>query len=295
MDQADRLRDMFQYKTVSPSGAAYLSSRVITITSGKGGVGKTNFAVNLAINLKRRGKRVVIMDADFGLANIEVLFGIIPRFSLADVLFGGKSINDVITNGPLGIPFVSAGSGLRELANINEKQMDFLIENFNYLDSISDIILIDTGAGISKSVINFIKASTETVIVTTPEPTSITDAYALIKTIKEEESGIPEFKIVVNRVDDFEEGKEVFEKLNRVATRFLGIGLTSLGYIPYDNNLIKAVKRQQPVSLSFPNTIFSKAMESISLKLLDIKPEQNSSEHVGLMSFMKRLANIFSS
>lgn len=293
MDQAEKLRDMFQSRSGNVIKQQSLSSRVITVTSGKGGVGKTNFTVSLAVYFRRRGKRVVIMDADFGLANIELLFGIVPRYSLADVLLGDKTMEDVISDGPLDIKFISGGSGLKELANITEKQMGYLINNFEYLDSISDIILIDTGAGISKSVINFVKASNETIIVTTPEPTSITDAYALIKTINEEKAGIPSFKIVVNRVDNSQEGNEIFEKLSGVSKRFLGVGLEYLGSIPYDNNLVKAVKQQRPVAMSFPNTPFSKSLESFSAKLLDTNSPLNRVEQAGIMSFMRRLVNVF--
>ena len=245
MDQANNLRNLINQVEKGES-VIDLSSRVITVTSGKGGVGKTNFSLNLAIQFSKLNKKVIIIDADFGLANIEVLFGIIPRYSLADVLKGKRDIEEVLTDGPMGIRFISGGSGLRELSNITERQMNYFINNFSYLDAISDIIIIDTGAGISKSVINFIKASGETIIVTTPEPTSVTDAYALIKTIKEESVKMPDFKIVVNRVDDDEEGLEIFNKINRAATRFLGVSLENLGYIPYDKYLVKVVKNQQP-------------------------------------------------
>lgn len=291
MDQANKLRDMLGNRDYN-NRPLNLTARVITITSGKGGVGKTNFAVNLAVHFSRLNKRVVIIDADFGLANIEVLLGIIPRYTLADVLKGTKDISEVLTMGPMGINFISGGSGLKELSNVTERQMQFFINKFEYLDSVSDIILIDTGAGISRSVINFIKASDETIIVTTPEPTSVTDAYALMKTIKEEKNNTPDFKIIVNRVDDFDEGLEIYEKLSRAADKFLGIPLENLGYIPYDNFLVKAVKRQQPVSICYPNSTFSKSLENIGNQLMNISSD-TSLNNVGIKGFMKRLANIF--
>lgn len=291
IDQANKLRDMIQAKSVQIVPSRSLSARVITITSGKGGVGKTNFAVNLAIYLSKIGKRVTVLDADFGLSNVEILLGVIPKYSLADVITGKSSIGEIITEGPMGVQFVSGGSGLNELANITNRQMSYIIEKFAYLDTISDFILIDTGAGISNSVINFIKASDEAVIVTTPEPTSITDAYSLIKTVNEETDRLPKFKMVINRVDDLKEGSNIFEKLEKVANRFLGVNIEYLGSIPYDDNLVKAVKKQQPAIIYFPNCTFSKSMGEIADKLLDIPAKQGHES--GIKLFMKRLSNIF--
>ena len=295
MDQANNLRDLVRTQTETktetqkPEPKPSITSRVIAVTSGKGGVGKTNFTINLAINLSRQNKRVVILDTDFGLANIEVLLGIIPKFNFGDVLDDKITIEEALTNGPSGIKFLSGGSGLSSLADINESQMTRLLDSFTFLDSISDYILIDTGAGISKSVINFVKASNETIIVTTPEPTSITDAYAIIKTLKEENSQMPEFKIVVNKVDDYKEGAEIFDKLSKVADKFLGVKLQSLGTISHDNYLVRAVKMQQPVTICFPNAESAKSIESISLRLLNMESRSKD----GIMSFMKRLVNIF--
>jgi flagellar biosynthesis protein FlhG len=262
------------------------------VTSGKGGVGKTNFTVALAIYLRRQGKRVVVIDADFGLANVELIFGVTPKYSLADVLFVDKRLSDVLTEGPLGVLFLSGGSGFGALANISERQMTCLIENFEYLDSVSDIILIDTGAGISKSVVRFVKASNETILITTPEPTSITDVYALIKTVRESGEPIPIFKVVVNKVDSEREGAEVFEKLNGVSKKFMEFALTSLGSVPQDNNLVKAVKRQQPVALCFPDTPFSKSLSEISARLLDIRVSPEQEKSAGMISFVKRLCHM---
>ncbi len=291
MDQANKLRSMLENKDVD-NRPFHINSRVIAITSGKGGVGKTNFAVNLAIHFSKMNKKVIIIDADFGLANIEVLFGIIPRYTLADVLRGTKDIQEVLTQGPMGIQFISGGSGLKELSDVTDQQMHYFINKFEYLDSVSDIILVDTGAGISKSVINFVKASAETIIVTTPEPTSITDAYALIKTVKEEKSQMPDFKIVVNRVENTEEGLEIFEKLNKASSKFLGITLENLGYVPYDNFLVKAVKRQQPAIICYPNCNFSRSLDSIGDQLMHVAPDK-ARNNVGIKGFMRRLSNIF--
>lgn len=294
MDQANNLRNLLNRadkEKLQSRTSLDLSSRVITVTSGKGGVGKTNFSVNLAIQFSKMNKKVIIIDADFGLANIEVLFGIMPKYSLADVLRGERDIEDVLTNGPMGIKFISGGSGLKELTNISDRQMAYFINNFSYLDAISDIIIVDTGAGISPSVINFIKASDETIILTTPEPTSITDAYALIKTIKGSSVKLPDFKMVVNRVDDEAEGIEIYNKINKASSKFLGINIENLGYIPYDNYLVKAVKKQQPASICFPNCEFTRCISNIGYKLMDIDYSV-ANKNMGIRGFMKRLVDI---
>lgn len=298
VNQADHLVNLMkneqeQSNMQARTTVSNINSRVITVTSGKGGVGKTNFAVNLALSFQKRGLKVVILDADFGLANIDVLMGIVPKYNLTHVFNGEKTFADVVSTGPMGIQFISGGSGLRELANISGDQLNHLMEGFLYLDTISDVILIDTGAGISDSVINFIKASNETIVITTPEPTSITDAYAVIKNSMITESGVqPTYQVVINRTDEPREGSEVFEKLAKVSGRFLSVKLDYLGDIPYDHNLTKAVKRQEPVVISYPNSDAAKAIDNICAKLLNTKQESNTSGD-GMKTFMKRLINIF--
>ncbi len=289
MDQASQLRDI-----VRRGGAQnHDETRVITVTSGKGGVGKTNFTINLAIFFASMGRRVVVVDADFGLANIEVLLGIIPDYSLADVLAHRRSIQDVLTPGPKGVSFLSGGSGFSSLANISEKQMQSIINAFSFLDEYADVIIVDTGAGISRSVTNFVHASSETIVITTTEPTSITDAYALIKSIREDGAQIPQISVVVNRADSPSEGVEVFEKLHKVSKRFLNLDLTYLGSVGHDQNLVRAVKQQQPAIIAYPNTPFSQQLSTIGRKLLDLPvPVENRG---GMKTFLKRLVKIFGS
>jgi len=267
-----------------------LAARIIAVTSGKGGVGKSNVTLNLAIALAKLGRRVAIIDADFGLANIEVLFGVVPKYNLGHVFIGDRTIDEIITEGPLGIKLVSGGSGIRELANLDERRIAIVIEKLSYLDSVSDIIFIDTGAGISDTVINFIKASGETIVVTTPEPTSLTDAYAVVKTVRADDGPKPKFKVLVNRAETEAEALEVYGKINSVSSHFLGLELENLGYIPYDVNVLKAVKKQEPVMLCYPETEAAKSMEKVGLKLLDIGPREETS---GIKNFLKRLAGFF--
>lgn len=291
MDQADKLRTMFQNKMDDTAKNRSFSSRIITVTSGKGGVGKTNTTLNVAIQLSKLGKKVVILDADLGLANIELLMGVVPKYSLADVINGKRSIEQILTQGPLDIKFISGGSGVQQLIKISDSQLGFFIQNLAKLDKMADIILVDTGAGLSNSVMSFIKAVNEVIIVTTPEPTAIMDAYSLIKVLKNDNCKIPKLNIVVNRVDSDKEGTEVFEKLYRVSSRFLGVNIENLGYIPYDTYLVKAVKKQEPIMTLYPKSISSKAFENIGNKLLNVSYEEISSS--GITSFIKRLISTF--
>jgi len=290
MDQAYRLRDIVKNKNSQDLEAASkkINTRVITITSGKGGVGKTNFAINLAIQMSRYNKRVLIIDADFGLANIEVLLGKTPTYTFADMLQGKKEIQEIITDGPMGIKFISGGSGLVEMANLSERQIVSIIDNFQYIDQIADIILLDTGAGISRTVINFIRAANEAIIITTPEPTAVTDAYALLKAANENQQEGTDFGVVVNRVDDIREGAEIYERLSKVSEKFLNKQLSCLGYIPNDINLKKSVKRQEPVSISFPNSVSARSIDNIGIKMLNMEHEKKKIPD-NIISFMRRL------
>ena len=288
MDQAERLRSLISKRRNIPAEERTETMRVISITSGKGGVGKTNFALNLAIYMARTGKRVVIVDADFGLANVEVLLGINPKYTFNDVLTGEVSVKDALSDGPEGLMFLSGGSGMIQLADISESQIDVLLNSFNQLEELTDILLIDTGAEISKSVTNLLRASHETIVVTTSDPTSITDAYAVIKAMSDDNPEPPQLKIVINRVDSQKEGREVYDRLRRVCDRFLNVKPISLGYIPYDKNLSRAVKSQEPVALMFPNSESSRSIESIGLKLLDVEEKKST----GITSFIGRLMGL---
>ncbi len=265
MDQAEQLRNI-----IKKQNQPRLVARVITVTSGKGGVGKSSISVNLAIQLRRRGKRVVILDADFGLANVEVMLGIRPQYNLADLMFRGKSVREIITQGPEDIGFISGGSGIQELSNLTREQIVFLTQKLYELDEITDVIIIDTGAGISDAVLEFVAASTEVLLVATPEPTSITDAYALLKTLNKKSEFVPEntvIKMIANRVGTFEEGKELFSKLSVVVSKFLNIKVEYLGAIPQDGTVSRAVMQQKPVSIAFPNSHAANAMSDLATML----------------------------
>ncbi|MDR1914268.1 MAG: MinD/ParA family protein [Clostridiales bacterium] len=290
MDQANRLRDIVKQREQQSHRAP--ECRVITVTSGKGGVGKTSLTLNLAIELRKLDKRVVIIDADLGLSNIEVLAGIIPRNSFADVFHGKMKLTDALTEGPLQVKFLSGGAGLTGLAQLQEKQVSSVINGFSALDEIADIVLIDTGAGISRNVLNFILASKEIILVVTSEPTSIADAYAIIKSLKREAGAAHALKVVVNMVSHYNEGLDIFEKLNKVSEQFLGIKLELLGVVQTDISVPRAVKRQEPLSLCYPQSDSARSIENIALRLLNMQPKYNQVPN-GITTFMVRLANNF--
>ncbi|NLK26780.1 MAG: MinD/ParA family protein [Clostridiales bacterium] len=276
MDQAERLREMVKNLSAPKSTA-----RVITVTSGKGGVGKSSISVNLAIALSKLGKRVVILDADFGLANVEVMLGIRPQNNLADLIFRGKSLADIVTKGPENIGFISGGSGIQEMTNLQRSQIVYLIQKLVELDHQADIILIDTGAGITDSVIEFVAASSEVLLVSTPEPTSITDAYALLKTLSRKADFSAHdtiIRMISNRVMSDREGRELYDKLNTVVDRFLDIPMDYLGAVLQDSNISKAVIHQKPAILLYPNLNFSRKMNEFASNLCDKDIEQKQNK-----------------
>lgn len=287
MDQAERLRNIIKKNDLQPERER--SAKVITVTSGKGGVGKTSLTVNLAVQLSRLGKRVVILDADFGLANIEIMLGIRPKFTLADLIYRGKKVEDIITEGPEHTGFISGGSGIQELVNLSREQLFSLIRKLDELDRLADIILVDTGAGISDTVLEFVAASEEVLLVATPEPTSITDAYALMKVLNRKASYQSEktaVKIVANQVRRELEAKELFEKLGVVARKFLDIRVEFLGTVPYDKNMQTAVMRQIPASVSQPGAECARAVKRIAFLLEDQLPEE---ERTGIATLFSRV------
>ncbi len=268
MDQAQQLRNIIKAKDLKQVKAA----RVITITSGKGGVGKSNLAVNLAVQLRKQGKRVIILDADFGLANIEVMFGVIPKYNLSSMLYQGKSIKEVVSPGPMDIGFVSGGNGVLGLNNLNREQIMTLVKSISELNEIADVIIIDTGAGVSDQVLEFVLASPEVLLVTTPEPSSLTDSYSLLKALHRNpnfvESGTS-IHLVANRVHSVEDGQMVYEKLKSVVEQFLNGRINYLGMIPQDAALERAVRQQKIVSLNEPNSDSAKAYEVLTMNLLE--------------------------
>lgn len=284
MDQAEKLRNIIKRQDIQPDKERI--AKVITVTSGKGGVGKTSVSVNLAIQLSQMGKRVVIFDADFGLANIEIMLGLRPKYNLADLMYRGKSIEDIITYGPAGIGFISGGSGINELANLSRDQVFSLIRKLEDLDRLADIIIVDTGAGISDTVLEFVAASEEVLLVATPEPTSITDAYALLKTLNRKVSYKPErtiVKMVANQVRGEKDATELFEKLGVVVEKFLDIDVEFLGSVPYDKNMRNAIMHQAPVSITEPASGSAKAVRMLAARIENRLMDEEEDERLGIV------------
>lgn len=296
-DQADRLRQITNdmklnqvKKQTEQSEKAVHNARIITVTSGKGGVGKSNITVNLAISLSEMGQRVIILDADFGLSNIDILFGITPEYTLADVVYGRKNILQILSNGPNNIRFISGGSGVEELVKLQKNSLDRFIEHIKLLDKLCDIILVDTGAGLSDNVMSFAVAADEVLLIVTPEPTSITDAYALVKMMSNQGRD-KNIKLIVNRAESVNEALEILNRLYVVARKFLNINLVPLGYIRLDEKVIKAVKIQQPFYQSFPKCLASRNIKEISCKLLDMDKSIYNYEVNGVKGFFSKLVN----
>lgn len=272
MDQAEQLRNIIKANSQLPL------ARVITVTSGKGGVGKSNTAINLAVQFRKMGQRVIILDADFGLANIEIMFGAVPKHNLFDLIYQGKNIRDIITPGPMEIGFISGGSGIAGMSNLDKDYLNYIIMNLKELDEMADIILVDTGAGISDAVLEFLVASGEILLVTTPEPTSITDSYSLIKALARHPryaAQTTKIKVIANKVRGEDEAELLFEKLDMVVNRYLELPISYLGMIPQDEKLAQAVMQQMPVSIDHPEAKSSQAYEAIAAKLMNRELNRN--------------------
>ncbi len=277
-DQADTLRQMaHNAKKLQQTDAAKMGGlsdhqgiRVISVTSGKGGVGKSNVVSNLAIALSAQGKKVLLIDADLGLGNLDVLLGLSPTYNLNHVMSGEKTVLEILIDGPAGIKIIPAGTGVQELTSLGQHEKLKLLDELDMLEEQFDIMIIDTEAGISENVTYFTVAAQEIFVVVTPEPTSITDAYALIKLLATRYSE-HHFKVLVNMAKDSEDALEVFRKLANVAGRFLNISLDYLGCVVKDEKVVEAVKRQKAVTELFPDSEASACFATLARRVIDNK------------------------
>jgi flagellar biosynthesis protein FlhG len=283
MDQASNLRrivkkesgKVHKLRTIETPIPRESTPMVFAVTSGKGGVGKTNVVGNLAITYQKMGKKVLIFDADLGLANIDIIFGINPKYTIEDVIKGKKELSQVITKGPEGVSIIPASSGVQELSHLTEGHKINLLNEFDLINNMYDILLIDTGAGISSNVLYFNLAAQERIVVVTPEPTSITDAYALIK-VMFKQHGIKNFILLMNMVKDKSEALTVYKHLSKVIEKFMGsISLDYAGYIPYDKHIHQSVSRREPVTCCYPQSESSRSFKQLAEYLLD----QSSGKH----------------
>ncbi len=256
---------------VSAEGAPRRATRVIAITSGKGGVGKTNIAANLAYHLSRMKKKTLVLDADMGLANIDVILGLAPKYNLYHVLKGEKALSEVIVEGPGGMQILPATSGIPEMADLSRGEKLALLDELDGLGRELDFMLIDTAAGIAGNVIYFNVAAREIIVVASPEPTSITDAYALIK-ILYSQHGEKRFMLLANMVKNSSEAREVFLKVSNATSHFLNLSIESLGYVLDDTRVTEAVRRQKALAEVFPDSRASKCLQSVARKLCRLEP-----------------------
>ncbi|MBI2567112.1 MAG: MinD/ParA family protein [Candidatus Schekmanbacteria bacterium] len=282
-DQAGRLREL----TGRGGGP---SPRVLAISSGKGGVGKTNVVVNLSLAFAGMNQRVVVMDADFGLANVDILLGLAPKYTLRHVLFGSDEermrLEDIIIEGPAGIRIIPASSGMQELTNLNDEQRSRLFGALSRLATQTDILVLDTAAGISDNVVQLLLAANEIILVTCPEPTAIVDAYALVKVVSGYEFD-KKIQVVVNMANSDAEGQAVFEQLDAVVDKFLGRRLDYLGAVARDDHVLRAVRQQQPLLGLYPNSASARGFVALARQLLHEPPQQSKAG--GFRRFVRQL------
>ena len=268
-DQAEKLRELMKEESSNKNNTIIKNkAKVLAVTSGKGGVGKTNFAINLAISLKRLGYRVLIFDADIGLANVEILAGVNIEHTIADLFADEKDIYEIIGEGPEGIKIISGGSGFNEVFIMSYENTDKLLKEIEKLESSMDFIIIDTGAGVSNIILHFVMAADEVILITTPDPTSLMDGYTMIKALTT--NGYKgKLNVVANIVSNRMEAENVFYKLNKASNNFLNVKLNFLGYLEKSNIVNKAVINQRPFLLSDPRSIISKKINIIALNFVD--------------------------
>lgn len=284
LDQAQRLRQLASQGITDTK-----RPKIITVTSGKGGVGKSNFVVNLSITLQKLGKNVLIFDADIGMGNDDVLMGFMPKYNVFDVILGNRDIEEVIVTGPFGVKLLPGGSGLTKLDELTEEQRSGFLNKLSVLENV-DFIIMDTGAGINRSVLGFVACCEDLIILTTPEPTSLTDAYSLLKAVnyfKLKSSA----KVVVNRALDEKEAKITYSKFNNAVNNFLKMKLDYLGYITEDKKLVQAVRTQQPLVVAYPNC---DAAQDINRIAKTISGTIKENEGLGVQGLFKKIFNIFS-
>lgn len=306
-DQAARLRELAQQfdrqmssddlpadlaaLNINPKTRSRHKSRVISVTSGKGGVGKTSLVTNLAIALAQRGNKVIIFDADLGLANVDILLDLKARYNLEHVVRGEKSISEIILDGPAGIRVIPASSGIPAMTSLTSFQIEQLIRGFYRLNEEADYILIDTAAGISTNVLSFVLASDQALIVTTPDPAAITDAYAVIKLIGSEDRQL-DISLLVNMVNNPAEGMRVAENLSLVSRQFLKVSLDFPGSIPLDRNLSGSNRIRKPFILNNPNSPAAESIYRLAARLSQTSMHKKMAGD--LKYFLHKLSYIFS-
>lgn len=289
LDQAQRLRQMAaKDKNISKEDNK-LKPKIITISSGKGGVGKSNLVVNLSITLQKMGKKVLIFDADIGMGNDDVLMGFLPKYNVFDIIFNNKKIEDVIITGPYGVKLLPAGTGLSKIEELSEKERERFMDRLQAIEEL-DYIIMDTGAGVNKTVLAFISCCDEFLILTTPEPTSLIDGYSLLKAVNHFKLK-KDVKVVINRVVDDMEVDYTYNKFSNAISNFLQMDVILLGKVSEDRSLVQAVRKQEPFVISYPNCSAAKDIYAIANKLEGVIVEQ---EGKGVQGLFRKIFKIFS-
>ncbi len=291
-DQAENLRVLaktLKHQVECEIKGIQKKTRIIAVSSGKGGVGKTNFTINFALALMSFGQKVIILDADLALANIDVILGINPPYNLYHVLKEGKKLQEIIAIGPQGLQIIAGGSGIQEMANLSRGQLEKFIYQLEELEGMADILIIDTAAGLSRNVMSFVLAADEVIVITTPEPTAITDAYGLVKVMtSKRKHGV--VHLVVNRVENAKEADVTASKLSIVAEKFLKLNIGHLGFILDDPAVPKAVKNQEPFLLKYPRSPAAKCMRHLAAHLID---QGYQGEPSGVKAFFGKITKLF--
>ncbi|WP_342561492.1 MinD/ParA family protein [Paenibacillus sp. FSL R7-0345] len=286
MDQAQSLRQLVSSRDSRPEPGDGPSARIITVCSGKGGVGKSNFTLNFALALKAMGRRVLLFDADIGMANIDVLMGVTAKYNLYHLLKREADIGEIIQKGPGDLPFIAGGSGMDELFSLSESDLNYFTSQIARIADTMDFILFDTGAGLSKETLKFITSADDCLVVTTPEPTAITDAYALMKVVHSSHPDVS-FKLIVNQAGDEKEARSTGDKIRMAASRFLQLDIPFLGFISSDAHVVQAVKKQVPFSVAFPNSAAAKDVQRLALNYLSAEPVETAKVQ-GIRGFINK-------
>ena len=285
-DQARVLRDL-----ASHQNRGQRKMRVLAVTSGKGGVGKTSFTVNLALALAECGQRIIILDGDLGLANVDIAYGLSARYTIGHLLSGEKTIEEILLTGPRGIGIIPGGSGVQGLANLEREKLKNVIANLGRLENLADLLIIDTGAGLGSTVINFLLAADDIIMVTTPEPTALTDAYGLLKSLRQEAGEVP-IHVVINRVRTEADALATFKRLETAVRKFLDGSLNFMGWV-YDDPLVgRSVMQQEPLGISFPDSSAYRCIQWIAGNVagISLRPPRQAG---GVRGFLSKLLRSF--
>lgn len=289
-DQATLLRKLVSGKREADVRSKITGMRSIAILSGKGGVGKSNIAVNLALALADQGLRVAILDADLGLANIDILFGVVPKFNLGHVLRGDKELSEIVFKVGERVSIIPGGAGLRELADLDDQRQSWMISRLSFLESDIDVLLVDTSAGLHKNVLTFSMASDLTILLTTPEPTAIRDSYSVLKSLCQSTNGEISIGLVVNMASDEKEALLVSERIIGAADQFLNFKIPYLGCVIWDAALREAVKKRKPLLLHNADSPSAPYFKSLANKIFQsAESTETEKKGKGLGSFLRRL------